>query len=97
MLFRGSKDGFKAEDFHRLCNGKGKTVALIKTEAEGNDFLRKEIAGAAGQIRISGGYTDINWTSPPYNGDYKSGSGNSFIFLLKDEKDFIKLRCKNKQ
>ena len=70
MLLRGSKDGFKSKDFHRLCDGKGKTVAFIKTEAEGNDYNGKKIEGIAGQIRISGGYTDINLTSK--NG-YKEG------------------------
>jgi len=70
LIFRGSKDGFKAEDFHRLCDGKGKTVALIKTEAEGYNRHRRKIAGAAGQIRISGFFTDINWTSDK---GFKSG------------------------
>jgi hypothetical protein len=37
LIFRGTKDGFKGEDFHRLCDGKGKTVVFIKTEAEGYD------------------------------------------------------------
>ena len=59
MIFRGSKDGFKGKDFHLSCDGKGKTVAFIKTEAE-----------EGGHIRISGGYTDINWTS---DGGWKSG------------------------
>ena len=53
MIFRGSKDGFKGKDIHRLCDGKGKTIAFIKTEARDG-----------GHIRISGWYTDINWTSP---------------------------------
>jgi len=66
LIFRGSKDGFKAEDFHLLCDGKGKTVALIKTEAEGKDYFGEEIGAAAGQIRISGCYTDINWASSEY-------------------------------
>ena len=70
MIYRGSKNGFKGKDFHKSCDRKGKTVALIKTEAEGNDSDGDEIAGAAGQIRISGCYTDINWTSP-YNEVYK--------------------------
>ena len=63
MIFRGTNDGFKGDDFHRSCDGKGKTFAFIKTEAEGNDSNGDEIEGAAGQIRISGYYTDIIWTS----------------------------------
>ena len=62
MIFRASKDGFKGEDFHRSCDGKGKTVAFIKTEARDG-----------GYIRISGWYTDINWTSPEdEDAEYKS-------------------------
>ena len=63
MIFRATKDGFKAENFHGSCDGKGKTVALIKTEAKDG-----------GHIRISGWYTDINWTSPENEwGELKSG------------------------
>ena len=60
MIFRASKDGFKAEDFHRSCDEKGKTVAFIKTEADEDED----------DIRISGCYTDINWES---DGGYKYG------------------------
>lgn len=28
-IFRGSKDGFTAEAFHRLCDGKGPTLSVI--------------------------------------------------------------------
>ena len=91
MIYRGSKDGFKAEDFHRSCDGKGKTVALIKTKARRKYSHEKWIKR---KIRTSGFYTDINWTS---DRGFKSGSGNSFIFVLNKEKEFIKLRCTNKQ
>ena len=30
LLYRGTKDGFGADDFHRTCDNKGKTVILIK-------------------------------------------------------------------
>ena len=33
LIYRGSKDGFKSKDFHRLCDGKGKTLGLVKTQA----------------------------------------------------------------
>ncbi len=44
--------------------------------------------------RIFGGYTDIQWTSDE---GYKSGSGNSFLFTLRDDMNFITLRCTNKK
>ena len=30
LIYRGSRDGFGANDFHRLCDNKGKTLVLIK-------------------------------------------------------------------
>ncbi len=32
LLYRGSDHEFKANDFHRLCDGKGPTVTLFKIE-----------------------------------------------------------------
>ncbi len=67
MIYRATKDGFKAEDFHGNCNNQGKTFGILKTRAYDG-----------GQVRISGWYTDIQWTSI---WGFKSGSGNSFIFV----------------
>ena len=47
LLYRGSKDGWAARDFHRLCDKKGPTVTLVKSSAG----------------RISGGFTTVSWTS----------------------------------
>ena len=47
LLYRGSKDGWAAADFHRLCDNKGPTVTLVKSSAG----------------RISGGFTTVSWTS----------------------------------
>ena len=49
-LWRGSRDGFRCYDFHRLCDDRGKTLTVIKT-TEGSVF---------------GGFTDISWQSPQY-------------------------------
>ena len=35
-LYRGSQDGFMAEDFHRLSDGKGPTVSLFKVKDTGD-------------------------------------------------------------
>ena len=48
LIYQGSRDGFMANDFHRLCDDKGPTATLIKSE-EGHVF---------------GGYTSVSWTSP---------------------------------
>ena len=47
-LWRGSRDGFGADQFHERCDEMGKTLTVVKTE-RGSVF---------------GGYTDISWTSP---------------------------------
>ena len=53
----------------------------MKTEAEeGNE------------IKVSGWYTDIDWT---LDNGHKEGSGNSFLFVVNDEKKLVKLKCNN--
>ncbi len=49
LLYRASRDGFGARDFHGKCDNKGATVTVI-TSREGYVF---------------GGYADQSWTSPP--------------------------------
>jgi len=48
LLWRGSRDGFDASDFHRLCDGRKNTLLLIKN-TESNIF---------------GGYASQPWSSP---------------------------------
>ena len=47
LLYRGSRDGWDASDFHRLCDGKGATVSIIKVK----------------NGKLCGGYTSIPWKS----------------------------------
>lgn len=47
LLMRGSRDGFEADKFHELCDGKGPTLAVVES-ANGKAF---------------GGYTSISWSS----------------------------------
>ena len=50
LLYSGSRDRWHAkDDFHRLCDGKGPTVTLIKVKETG---------------RICGGYTSFSWSTP---------------------------------
>lgn len=46
LIYRGSRDGFGAQDFHSKCDGVAKTLTVIKT-ANGNIF---------------GGYTETSWS-----------------------------------
>jgi len=47
LLYKASRDGFGAKDFHRLCNNKGATLTLIES-TEGCIF---------------GGYSEVEWKS----------------------------------
>jgi hypothetical protein len=46
LLYKGSRDGFAAKDFHRCCDGKGETLTVISSK-QGNIF---------------GGYYSKSWT-----------------------------------
>ena len=39
--------------------------------------------------RIFGAFTDISWKN---NGNWKDGNGSSFIFSLRDDFNFVKLK-----
>jgi hypothetical protein len=41
LLWRGSRDGFSARDFHSLCDGHAPTLTLIQ-DTEGNIFVAVE-------------------------------------------------------
>lgn len=67
LLYRASRDGWDAADFHKHSDAKGATIVLVKT-TEGYIF---------------GGFTDVAWSAPfSVFGNYKS-SQNSFLFSLK--------------
>ena len=40
--------------------------------------------------RIFGAYTDIPWSSEK---GYKNGNGDTFVFSLRDDFNFVKLEC----
>jgi hypothetical protein len=43
--------------------------------------------------KIFGAYTDIPWK---LDSGWKTGNGNSFLFSLRDDSNFVKLRCLKK-
>jgi len=47
LLYRGSRDGFAAANFHQKCDGKGPTWTVIKSQ---------------NQVNIFGGYTQDSWS-----------------------------------
>jgi hypothetical protein len=76
LLWRGSRDGFTAKEFHLRCDGRANTLTLI-SDTDGNIF---------------GGFTPVEWESPASwfgnsvrlrkpKGD---SSLRSFLFTLKN-------------
>ena len=76
LLYRASRDGWSASDFHRMCDGKGATVTVVKSSGG----------------YIFGGYTDVAWSGEAEDSHEDSNdvvqvfksSTESFLFSLKD-------------
>eukprot|EP00347_Sterkiella_histriomuscorum_P018566 403345029 len=47
LIYRGTRDGFKAKSFHQKCDNQGPTLSLIKSEHE----------------KVFGGFASISWQS----------------------------------
>ena len=73
LIFKASRDGYKAEDFHRKCDGKNFTVTIIETT----------------NGRIFGGFTDAQWNNilkSDYIRKVNYKKGNVFLFSWDDYK-----------
>jgi len=78
LLYRGSRDGFSADDFHRCCDGKGPTVVIVRPR---------------GVDRVIGGFNSRGWESTGgwsrAPGSFIFSIGNSvvdtFVSRLRDE------------
>jgi hypothetical protein len=66
LLYKASRDGFKASKFHDKCNNKGPTVSIIRS-TDGYIF---------------GGYTSKSWNSYSRTIAEFVKDANSFIFTL---------------
>ena len=79
LLYRGSRDGFKSQDFRDRCGNIGLTLTIIESKEKNEIF---------------GGYTEDKWDkNPPYSSPEHGWGGfknhNSFLFKLNMNKDFI--------
>jgi hypothetical protein len=80
LLWRGSRDGFGASQFHSRCDGRPNTLTVI-LDADGNVF---------------GGFTPVEWESRVWNGKSRDKSNlpkadytlKSFIFTLRNPHNF---------
>lgn len=70
MLYRGSRDGYSAKQFHEKCDEKGPTLTLVKS-ANGNLF---------------GGYTDTSWSSRYKKGRYVSSMKSFLFTIVNSAK-----------
>jgi hypothetical protein len=66
LAWKGSRDGFEAQDFHRLCDRKGASLTIIKCQG-GNLF---------------GGYSPVSWDTPQLRKGTKKPAPGCFIFTL---------------
>jgi hypothetical protein len=73
LIYRGTKDGFSATDFHRECDGIAKTVTIVKT-TNGNIF---------------GAYTDKLWGASSYAHQILDDNAFIFSLVNKRNKPFI--------
>ena len=51
MIYKGTKDGFSAFNFHMKCDSRGPTITLVKS---------------ASNNEIFGGYSSISWSSSQF-------------------------------
>jgi hypothetical protein len=68
LLWRGSRDGFTAQEFHRCCDGRANTLTLI-ADTKGNVF---------------GGFTPVKWESGQKGKWKGDDSLRSFLFTLRN-------------
>jgi len=66
LLYRGTRDGFGASNFHSKCDGHNNTLTILKSKESSYIF---------------GGYTTVYWESSELPGEYKI-DGKAFIFSL---------------
>jgi hypothetical protein len=68
LLYRGSRDGFAASNFHGKCDNRRNTLTVILTTK-----------GA-----IMGGFTPLAWSSPSTGSYQVDNTGKAFVFTLKN-------------
>ncbi|KAK8797300.1 hypothetical protein WA158_004508 [Blastocystis sp. Blastoise] len=80
LLYRGSRDGFQVNCFHKNCDNRGETITIVRQK--GNEE----------HINIFGGYTSVSWESIPITDQqdvykYSKKDEHAFIFTLQNEFD----------
>jgi hypothetical protein len=88
LLYRGSRDGFSAKEFHSKCDGHSNTLTIIKGKANINNVGYFHQNTNIMEESIFGGFASVAWDSSCTS---KTDS-NSFIFSFttNENKPFIK-------
>jgi len=73
LIYKGTRDGFGSDDFHRQCNNRGATLTVIQAR----NYLHMKKRNT-----IFGGYTTIPWSSR--FGFYRDPQ--AFLFLISQDK-----------
>ena len=74
LLFRGSKDGFKASTFHEKCDNIDDTVVIVRTDGETNNTVA--------------GYSHYRWNE--VNNNYVNDAGKkTFLLQLNRREKFV--------
>ena len=66
LLWKGTRDGFKASDFHTRCDKKGPTVTVIKSQHD----------------KIFGGFTSESWGFAGSGDPQNKHDATAFIYSL---------------
>jgi hypothetical protein len=85
LILRGSRDGFTAEKFHKVCDNQSRTVTVIKVK-DSDEIL--------------GGYNPIEWNSRYSSKNCYGITGNSFIFSFMNKEnveDHVLSRVRNER
>ena len=77
LLFRASDHNYSGKKFHDLCDDKGSTITIIKSNW-GNIF---------------GGYTSKSWKPPQSDDAFFTRDENAFLFLIKSDQESIQMKC----
>jgi hypothetical protein len=81
LLYRGTRDGFGAKDFHSKCDGHSNTLTIIK---------------AKGSSYIFGGYTTVSWVSSTYT-KWRSDPNAFIFSLTNKDNQPVKMEIKTNE
>jgi hypothetical protein len=76
LLYRGTRDGFGAKDFHSRCDGHANTLTILKVNGSSNIF---------------GGFTSVSWQSSA-KGYFKSDANAFIFSLTNKENRPLKMK-----